>query len=44
MLSLTKGEIGSNRLVIRDFNAHLHEWIGHPDRKSIRTHWPKVTH
>ena len=27
-------------IIFRTFTPHLHQWTDHPDRKSIRNHWP----
>jgi len=36
-----KGEINSNAITVGDFiTPHLGQWMDHPDRKSIRKHWP----
>ena len=40
ILTDTKGELDSNTIV-GDFNNPLYQWMtDHPDRKSIRKHWP----
>ena len=38
MLTDIKGEIGSNTIIVGDFNTPLTSWTNHPDRKSIRKH------
>ena len=40
ILTDLKGEIDSNTIIVGDFNTHLHQWIVHPDRKSVRKHQP----
>ena len=40
MLTDTIGEIGSNKIVGGTLTPHLHQWTGHPNRKSIRKHMP----
>ena len=34
-----KGVIDSNVITAEDCISHLHQWIDHPNRKSIRKHW-----
>ena len=36
---LIKVEIDSNTIIVGDLMPHLHQWIDHPDRKSIKKHW-----
>ena len=38
ILTYIKGEIISNTIIVGNFNAPLHQWIAHPDRKSTRKH------
>ena len=33
-----KGEIGSNTIIVGDFNSHSHQWTDHQNRKLIRKH------
>ena len=33
-----KGEIDSNTVIVGTLIPHLHQWLDHPDRKSIRKH------
>ena len=35
-----KGEIDSNTILLGTCTPHLHQWLDHPDRKSIRTYQP----
>ena len=39
ILTDTKGETDSNTIIVGDFNTPLTS-IDHPDKKSIRKHWP----
>ena len=34
-----KGKIESNTTTVGTVISNLQQWIGHPDRKSIRKHW-----
>ena len=34
----TKGEIDSNRMIVGDFDTHLHQWTDHQNRKLIKKH------
>ena len=36
-----EGEVDSNTIIVGDFNIHFHQWIDHPNRKSIRKHFLK---
>ena len=38
MLTDIKGDINSNRIIVGDFNAHLHQWTDHPVIKTERKH------
>ena len=40
ILTDIKGEIGSNIRIVGILTPHLHQWIDHTDRKSIRKLWP----
>ena len=34
-----EGEIGSNTIIVEDLIPLLHQWIYHPDRKSMVKHY-----
>ena len=36
LLTNLKGDINNNTIIVGDLNTHLHQWIGHPDKMSIR--------
>ena len=36
ILIYVKGRVISNTIIVENFNAPLHQWIAHADRKSIR--------
>ena len=38
ILTLLKGKVVSNTMIVGNFNTPLHQWVHHPDRKSIRKH------
>ena len=38
MLTDIKGEIDSNRMIVGDFDTHLHQWTDHQNRKLIKKH------
>ena len=38
MLTVIKGEIDSNTIIVGDLTPHLHQCTDHSDRKSIRKH------
>ena len=38
MLTIIKGEINSNTVIVGDFNTHSHQWADHQNRKLIRKH------
>ena len=35
-LTAIKGEINSNKIIVGDFNSHLHQFTDHPERKSTK--------
>ena len=39
ILTNIKRETDSNTIIVVD-STHLHQWTDHPDRISIRKHWP----
>ena len=40
ILTDLKGEIDRNTIKVEDLTPQLHQWLDHPDRESIRKHWP----
>ena len=39
-----KGEIDSNRMIVGDFDTHLHQWTDHQNRKLTSKHKPEMKH
>lgn len=35
-----KGIRDSNIIIVGDSKPYSHQWIDHPDRKSVRKQWP----
>ena len=44
MLTTINGELGSNKIIVGDFNTHSHQWTHHLERKLINKHKLKIIH
>lgn len=40
-INVPKGRKGKkNTIIAKDLTSQRYQWVDHPDKKSIRKHWP----
>ena len=42
-LTNKKGETDNNTIMVWHLTSHIHQWIDHPERKSVWQHWSSMT-